>query len=411
MKRANVKVMLLGSGGVPVALFDFESGSSEINDLLLSGFLNAIQSLASEIFSEKGDGMAIDVGTQKVTLVREKDLAFAVLGPHAFLHLREALRDLLRHFYEDVPLSGEVLSGGPLVGKLRRKLARVLFREPVSKDWVPVPLGELPEGEVAAHPWLSAVDGATPVGDLPGFDDQAREEYYEVLNALHVDGHVTFANSLEARDYVAGSERLDSLFTRGNFDLDQLRLDFPGVDVVALGRDLGEFVLVAELVERHGDGVFPLLERMYELGYLSLVDEAQRRVLIAMDAFLVFSRVVAEFLDPSTFTKEVDSLLKGVEDVEVRRCLEVRGGRVKVDKDPSAAAGASRERVAELVAAWTGLTVKLVERCYAEVGKARKRFVQRVYDLLVDKYVDRVHPEDLDVLEPVLRVLELLQAK
>ncbi|MEM2142316.1 MAG: hypothetical protein QXQ81_03585, partial [Candidatus Thorarchaeota archaeon] len=237
------KVLIFDASGVPLLFFDFESHEMRVDKVLVTGFLTALQAFSSELFETAAPRIGIELGQNVVTMIRREDLILAVIGHRKYLHLERELTQMLAEIDHLLPRSGLVLEDQAILEPIRRRLIRILFKIPIAQDWIPVPVEESTAFETCQTEcsWLSELDGHRRIEDLRVFGEKPREEIYTILNALYVDGAVTFTNFIEDRDYIIGSEQVKCLLGRVSTDRDMLSLSHPDVDIVSVVKDLDEF--------------------------------------------------------------------------------------------------------------------------------------------------------------------------
>ncbi|MHA1682010.1 MAG: hypothetical protein ACTSUE_13815 [Promethearchaeota archaeon] len=416
-------VLIFEKSGTPIVMFDFKKHDVVVDEILISGFLSAINGFTSEVFSKTTDHFIVDQGNQKLTVFKQGEFMLTVFSTSDIMVVERKVHELMDYIGSTLAISLSNQESNKLhFGTIRRKLIRIFFYIPIAEDWM-VKLDPT-RGNVDTYrsefPVLDELDqpkrikelsffrenqGAT--GESDGIEGRTITDAYEVLNYLHHEGVISFDSTVEFRDYIMGRENIAEVIEQGT-RAPRLGLDaFPEINVINLVQDLKRIRLVQELIATHGKSVVKLLTILYNAGYVYLFNEEQRRVLLSRDISRNILRIIAKLLPEKQVADLVSNARNSIASPAITLAITIKGNKVSIIEDASIKSEFHEKHLVEAGAAWISFSKELISLAYQRL---KKKFVKELYSLLMESTITLIHENDLDLLNPLLLQLEEIHA-
>ncbi len=379
-----------------------------LDETLLSGFLSALGSFSEEIFKTKSKHFVLDYGKNKITEFKGEHYILTIISNIPVLHLQNRVSPLF-HELDRLEIHDAEIPNPLIFERFRRKLIRLLFRVPISEDWVVIPIENNKKVEMKDETCpMTCCCVKTRIKDCVYFSPELRYECYEKLNfAVYVKA-ISFDNIIEEKDYILATDKIRQFYIPNDEYCLSIIKNFPNLDFVKILRDLEKVVRFKSLVESHGDRIVPLLEKLNEKEFIKIVDEEERQIYIMIDILSDLVGILSDLTDRSLIQKELQTHLENLSNISIASQFDFEGDRIAIQKSKIFLDIYSNEEIKNLNEEWQFIAVKLIEDFYQ---KLKKRFISHFQTLLMEKYLPFTHTKDLDIIDPLLMKLEQMQIK
>ena len=389
-------------------LFDFNENSLILDETLLSVFLSALGSLSEEIFKTRSNRFVLDYGKNKITEFKGEHYILTIISNIPVLHLQNRVRTLF-HELESLELNEGEIPNILLFKNFRRKLIRLLFRVPISEDWLVIPNENSEKVEITDEKCpMTCCCVKTKIKDCDYFSPEFRNECYEKLNFAYYMKAINFENVIEEKDYILATDKIQQFYISNDDECLSIIKNFPNLNFVKILKDLEKIVRIKSLLDSHGDRIVPLLEKLHDKEYIKIVDEEKRQIYIMIDILSDLVGILSDLIDRSMIQKELQTHLEKLSNMSIASQFDFEGDRIEIQKSKIFLNIYSNEEIKNLNEEWQFIAVKLIEDFYQ---KLKKRFISHFQTLLMEKYLPFTHAKDLDIIDPLLMKLEQMQIK
>ena len=398
------KVFVFEQSGVPRVMFDFFEHQLVMDEILLAGFLSAIDGFSENLFQNPSSHFVINHGDRKISLFRGNELVIAAVSQHDILALKPQMDKLLQFFAEKYEIGETEIKEPGVYDEFRRKLIRTLFYIPICDDWVPVPVTDHMRffDLKLQFPRLEAINGQDPISKCPKFKNDNPEPSFEMFNFLYFEGAIIFKNHIEDRDYVLGLPQLITAI-QGNQQLfTKLSTAFPKFDFVHLLKELQWIQSVSHIKDCFKEDVIPVLNYLFEKELLLILDENQRKIAIVAKIVEDLLQIILKIEKRKKLQVNLSGILTKMQHPEILAQIDLEGDHfVSLSNHlPSVWDVAEINRIIEL---WGSFGRLLIAHYYP---KYPKQLNKKFYQHLLNHLLPSMHSSDLQIIDPILHAIE-----
>jgi L-rhamnose mutarotase len=399
------KVIIFTIYGNPIVLFDFNSEQMVVDEMLLSGFLSAIDGFSSQLFQSNSKQMSIDTGKGIISLFKNDKIIITIIADTNLVRMADEIHKIIEYFSRTHDTDSSLMHSPEEFWEARQKLIRVLYRIPISEDWIVVfnPNASKSQQYMSHYPEIFTSISKTEIKSLPIYMNMEKESLYTILNAAYHDKVIIFENMIEGRDYVFGAEKITKILNTNSDDYRILRNSFPKTNIAAIIQDLSCAVRVKEILDTHGQQSSDLIHYLFENEYIHLVDETNRRIYISMELALGIINIVNTLTNKKKVQDTVKNALIELNDPGVTHKFEFQNDEVKIIKDACYADVLTEMEIQDLMKKWVDLSKLLIEAFYP---KFKNKLIEKIYEFFTQEYLNNAHSYDLGVLDSILALLE-----
>ncbi len=364
--------------------------------------------MSEEIFKTKSKHFVLDYGKNKITEFKGEHYILTIISNISVLHLQNRVRTLFHALESLGIIDGEVPN--PLIFEnFRRKLIRLLFRVPISEDWIVIPNENNKKVEIEDYKCrMTCCCVKTRIKDCDYFSPELRTECYEKLNFAYYMKVIIFDNVIEEKDYILATDKIQQFYISDDEECLSIIKNFPNLNFVKILKELDMVVRIKSLVDSHGERIVPLLEKLYRKDFIKIVDEEERQIYIMIDILRELVEILTDLTDRSRIQEELQTHLKDLSNISITTQFDFEGDRIAIQKSKIFLDIYSNEEIKILNQKWQFIAVKLIEGFFQ---KLKKRFISHFQTLLMEKYIPFTHTKDLDIIDPLLMKLEQMQIK
>ncbi len=395
------KVFVFDNSGIPKVLYDFNKNQLIVDGLLLSGLLNAIKSFSTGLFNENNTHFMIDNGTEKITLFKNYAVTIAIISDHSLLHLKDKFLHLLDFFTKKYPFKSPIMYSKEVYKEFHCKLIRTLFPVPIAQDWIPVHqnCSDKWDNLVVQRTFLSRIDEKTEIRHLPGFTEEHKENYYEILNYAFYFGFIGFDNFLEKKDLIIGTEKMTGFLDGKCQDYQAVKDSFRGIEYLDLFKDLKAFQRIFNLQEKYGTEILDTLKVFLKMGFIELLNEELSQTLLLIDVLNDYLRILQDVVKRSIFTTHLKSILDDLDYPDIISRINLDMTPILIDHRDIMDRNACSEETEEFYQKWMDFGEILIKKFYRQY---KTILDEKFFIRFVDHYLNFFHTRELDLLTPYI---------
>lgn len=414
-KRQIEKAFVFDEFGLAKVMFDFNEDQLVVDEVLLSGFLSAIDGFSQNIFQNQSTHFMIDTGCQKISLFKSAGLIIAIISNESLMAYKDSILKLLQYFAQKYDIQSNSRQDTAVYEDFKIKLIRILFEIPISVDWVPIRIQNDEKSSDWDHlchkfPFLKMVDGKTEIQQLSGVNAENKEEVLEVFNYCFYEELVKFDKIIEPRDYIIGTEKLFALLQGKSDEYKILKNRFKEYPLVKLFTQLKEYKAVYSLQKMYEDNVIQVLIDLFADGYIQLIPDNPRRLLVLIDLVEEFLQILQKIVKPKKFAMDIHFLLDRLDFPELSSRVKLGDKKVWINKQNLEEVfenhNSDEHNSADFqkrIQPWLEFEKDLIEFYYP---KYQDKLNAIIHEKLIDQYLQLIHPQDLEVLNPFLTTIE-----
>ena len=400
------KVFVFERSGIPKLMLNFNDDTLVVDEMLLSGFLSAIDGFSINLFKDTSSHFIIDQGDRKISLFKGNKIVLAIISPENLLPLKSQFDQIMEFFTEKYPLGGGKVLNITEYEEFQIKITRILFYLPIAEDWIPVPItdSEIFNSLKKTYPILSEFDGKTEIGKINGFNQNERENIFEILNYAYFEKTIIFENFIEPKDFIIGTEKLQTLIEPNSEIYRKLRLNFPRIKTLTLIQDLESFTRVFDIEQKHGETALKAIEFLYKFECIEIVDENFRKILITLE---ILNDLLKTIQIINKNNKKIHQSLRAffdkIDNPEILTKIDFNGKYIQIDISRFPYKSIFHKNMKRIYDLWHSLGSLLIKEYYK---KNQKMLNSMFFSRMMDHYMEILHDSEMDVLDPFLEYIE-----
>ena len=410
MEKNVEKVFVFEMGGIPKVMFDFKEDTLVIDEILLSGFLTAIQGFSSSYLENASSHFVINTGENKITLFKNAQITIAILSKEELVYLQKDFDILIDFFIKKYPVgTGQVLDADAYID-FKIKLIRTLFYLPIAEDWIPIANDKCTQEEYNAlfkeFPITERSSKPVEIQKLKGFDRNKKEEIYELLNYAWYEECIHFKNQIEPRDYIQPTARLLSTIHGDDETYQQLKAEFKNFKILKFVDEVQKLKRIFELENILGINREVLLKDLillYNKGYIELINEEQHQLLITIDIMNDFFEILECVDKKQKYKKDVINIIDQMDTPEITTRIDLNVTPFYINKQNILPRSHESSSIEQKIKVWGQFGMSLMEGLY---GNYKKKFNQQFFNRITEHYLEYLHRYDATILDQFLITIE-----
>jgi hypothetical protein len=168
-------------------------------------------------------------------------------------------------------------------------------------------------------------------------------------------------------------------------------------------KELNQPIRIQELQECFGLDLIKMLENMYDQGYIDIIDEKYRQILIAIDICNDFLHILQRAAKKQKILPEMQKILNALDTPEIPSRINLNEGQIAVDKSNIIPQYALDQEIERLTQMWLNFANELITRFYKDY---KHKLNEMFYQKIVDQYMAMLHNRDMALLDPLLSKIE-----
>ncbi|UYP48687.1 hypothetical protein NEF87_004972 [Candidatus Lokiarchaeum ossiferum] len=399
------KVIIFDNFGLAKVMFDFNEHKLIVDEVLLSGFLSAIDGLSQSIFQGQSSYFIIDNGNQKISLFKNRNIVLAAISNESLIDFKDQMHSLLQYFEEKYDITQDEVFDNEFYEEFRIKLIRILFFLPIAQDWIPVLKNDMPKLPwfQQQFPLMEKINGKKEIQNFENYSIEIKEEIFEILNYAFFEDILTFKNIIESKDYIVGSEKLQNLLLGKSDEYKILKNQFFNFNLLNICKDVQNYSRILDLQSKFGDNVINVIEELYNLGYITLVGDEIRKLLNAVDLIedliIAFQKVGRK----GKIIPEIKFFVEEFDEPEIISRFQFDKNQISLNKENLFDISNQFQSTKKSVDLWLHFGELLLDKFYLSYEKKLNNIFQ---DSILNKYLSCLHREDMAILDPFLSKLE-----
>ncbi len=399
------KIIIFTQSGSPIVLFDFSNQQMVVDESLLSGFLSAIDGFSTQLFRSSSKQFSIDTGKSIISLFKTDKIILTCIADANLTNLGDKIQKILSEFENKHHVDGVLVRDAEEFWDTRHALIRAIYRIPISEDWIVIIKKDQPKySEYLTH--YPVIFSQTEKSDVRSLLDKTKfqkETLYTILNAGYYDGVLNFENMLEERDYIHASASISKLLNASSDDYKYFKAKYPSINLTMLIQDLDCAIRIKDLEKKHGNQALNLVKEMFDKKYIELIEEDNRRIYIVMDLISEIIQIINELGNKKKTFEFMKNALIELNDPAITHKFDLSGEDAKITKDSCYAESLSESEITQITNKWLSLLKIIIEANYA---KYKTKLIDRIYEHFTQGYLNLSHTSDLQLLDPILLLLE-----
>ncbi|MHA1792477.1 MAG: hypothetical protein ACTSVI_07520, partial [Promethearchaeota archaeon] len=295
----------------------------------------------------------------------------------------------------------------------RVELIHVLYHFPVEDDWIPVFtrtdddnfLGDIKEifGKFkAGEKVLKLIDGKKTVKELSSLSGEPMAFVQKVLDFACYEGIVAFENMIEPRDYVVSTQKFQDLLNDQERYQD-LKKQFEFVDLVALKTELDKVARIKMILKKFGSHLLIVLKHFHSIGLIKLLNDQDRKLILTLDISNEYMEILNGLLKKKEFEAIVLNIINGMDVPFLRQIIKFEPDGVFFEKNGIFPLLKQVKNIDDLLSSLSRFIDLLIEKTY---HKVKRKANEKIYNKLVDEYLDSLHESEMAVLDSFLYKFE-----
>ena len=376
-------------GGIPLFFMKLDPKAQDLDPMLVSGFLTAIQSFSKEVIERDSSMFQVDYGARLFTVMAGKKTDLVAVSMGEWPEEVNAVLRSLHDEFEKKWIKGmkrkqkDTLQIDVAFPEFREGIVKTLSFRDISGSWVPFLIGSEESDTGVLGPYI---DGIRSVDEIVKTSGIRREDVVSEITRLWALGLIRFCSILGMEDIVLSTSKIDRLLQTSSSTRADVAQKHPEVLILlprlsALidgRRTIG--AIVQSLSDSYSEsGILQAMDTLLEAGAVVALSPEKRRILLVKEAFELAVRVCEMVYSPQEALLYLNAALDRSVVPEVSGVVKATAGEWELDYDSRLYEGLDPRRLMELYAEW----MKLLAQFVASLEKSR---ILKYSEALTDAY-------------------------
>ncbi|MCF2137839.1 MAG: hypothetical protein K9W43_11465 [Candidatus Thorarchaeota archaeon] len=415
MKGVGIRgILIIEKGsGLPLLYQRLDPRLTDIDPVLVAGFLGALQSFSKEIVDQQAGEFQVDYGKRLMTLVTGKYTIFSAFSDKVTSEIVEILRELQAEFekryYEssDRTISG-VVDNLSQFDEFRQIIVEQVGIQNISENWVP----EFTSQNAAS--WLtenlrSLINGKNDINLIVQNSDIPSDKVLKVITHMWTSGDIVFRNLLEPTDILISTRNLYKYIKTNSPEQKEL-LSYSE----ELARLLPEVVShldgrtsVKNLIDQFQPRVYRLLDYLFEKGAVEVLSPEKKRILWSKEILDLAIQRSLKFYKSEKIIAALRAAGQQLEKPEIMSEIRIWNSQIDINYSFEMYEGLTPRQVSDLHTAW----LELIRRFIRGLPDHKKtNFIKALADSVQEDFFSKYSEKEMAGFDEISFFLEELLA-
>ncbi len=393
-------VLIMNRSGLPLMFQKLNPKTSDIDPVLLSGFLEALTTFSTEFIEKSGGDFQINYGYRTLTIQSGKNVKIVAIhqeqGDNETPLLFQSLLDEFEQRYcsncndkhcqivdesKYADFKEVIIKTVGLTIPSMEWVPCILNRQHVTKSRVNMALLSVINGEMSLRQILEKIE----------LDDGiSREKAMEAIMELWMEKVIYFKGVLDEKDILILSQNF-------SFESDDVRTSRGLIRVLSYldGKKTVKEIL-NQFPEKERDMILRQLEHALAVGAVKILSPEKRRLLMIKSLLDKTLTMASMEIGKDTVIKHLEECLAQVENQEILVDLQVAGKFWKINYDFHQYEKMNPKDILDSCRAWLTFLKQFLEMIKE---KKRKKIIENLMNSFYLDFLDKYHSEDMSELE------------
>lgn len=407
-------LLIMDKAGIPLLFQKLDPKRTDIEPILLSGFLTAVKAFSIEIIDDTITDFHVDYGKRLITILSGHKIVFAAIHSHKSTErIIPVLAPLLKEFESQNYKENHIGESGPLekYEPFRERIATVMGINNPSLDWIPF-YTEIDEAKVTDDSKIkNFIDNHYSIKDIVNHCNLSESEVLNEISKLWAIGAIRFRNILTQRDIVISTSKIASYLQPSTIEWKELYKEFPNlINMIPhiLNHLDGQTTvghIIDDLDTEGIENVYWLMDYLYINDALSMLSPEKRRILMAKEILQKSLEIAADIYSVEETIWHLKSVLNEIRSPEIISQIRLLKENWSIDYSFLVYEGLSPEKVLQLYDIWLEILRMFI---FSLDEKKRKKYIEYLTEMLDFDFFEKYRSEDMDGFEEFAFWLELI---
>ncbi|TFG00520.1 MAG: hypothetical protein EU542_08000 [Promethearchaeota archaeon] len=408
-------LLVMDKVGIPLLFQKLDPIKTDIEPVLLSGFLTAVKSFSDDLIDSTVSNFHINYGKRLVTIISGKKIIFAAIHNERFKdQIVPKLEPLLEEFEENYYEQYESGEPGDLneFQPFHERIATVMGIVNPSDDWIPYLKSKAHKEHLQNKCQLEKlIDNESNIGNIITKSSCSRKTILEELSLLWSNQFIQFRNILTEKDIVIATANLSLYLQKNTFTYGELCETFPKIKnkVPFIISYLDGRTTVGEILQEFDsfgkETIYSLLDYFYVNDAISVLSSEKRRILMAKEILHESLFLATEMYSLEETLSIIRKVLAEINTPAVISQIKITKKSWHIDYSFTIYTGLTPKEILEIYNQW--LNVLRLFIFYLDKSK-RNAFIELLSDELDFDFFEKYRSEDMNGFEEFVFWLETL---
>ena len=406
-------LLIMDKAGIPLLFQKLDPKRSDIEPILLSGFLTAVKAFSTEIVDDSLSEFHLDYGKRLITILTGQKIVFAAIhNQKSTGRIIPVLSPLLKEFeieyYQD-----ELGQSGPLevYDPFRERIATVMGITNPSLEWIPF-YSEIEDISISSEIKVKDfIDNLSSINEIISKSNLSKPEVLKEISKLWTLGHIRFRNILTKQDIVISTSKISSYLQPHTDEWKDLKKEFPNLAHLVphiLSHLDGQTIVgtvIEELVDEGLESVYWLMDYLYINDALTILSPEKRRILMAKEILQKSLEIAIESYSTKEVIKNLREILTEINTPEIISQIRLKDQSWTIDYSFLVYEGLSPKDILNLYDVWLEILRLFI---FSLDEKKRKKYIENLTEQLDYNFFEKYRGEDMDGFEEFAFWLEVI---
>ncbi len=407
-------LLIMDKAGIPLLFQKLDPKRSDIEPVLLSGFLTAVKAFSTTIIDDTISDFHVDYGKRLITILSGQKIVFAAIHSHKSTErIIPVLAPLLKEFESQYYKEEHIGESGPLeqYEPFRERIATVMGISNPSLDWIPFYSETNGVKVTDDNKVKNLIDNHYSIHEIVKQSNLSELEVLNEISKLWAIGLIRFRNILTQRDIVIPTSKIASYLQPSTLAWQELYKVFPNlINVIPHilnhldGRTTVGQVL-NDLVSEGIENVFWLMDYLYINDALSILSPEKRRILMAKEILQKSLEIASGIYSREETIWHLKSVLNEIRSPEIVSQIRLQKENWTIEYSFLVYEGLTPEKVLHLYDIWLEILRMFI---FSLDEKKRKKYIEQLTKELDFDFFEKYRSEDMDGFEEFAFWLELV---
>lgn len=407
-------LLIMDKAGIPLLFQNFNPKRTDLEPILLSGFLTAVKEFSLTLIDEGIKDFHVDYGKLLVTILSGQKILFAAIhNQKSTAKISPALSPLLIEFEEKYYDEKEIGESGPLqkYEPFRERIVALMGIANPSFEWIPFYYEKQPLKIAETCKLSNYINNMNSIKDIVIYSECEEKEVLKEISKLWAFGQIKFRNILARQDIPITTNQIVSYLQPHSSEWRALSQEFPNlINTLPYiishldGRTTIEKILADFQIEGI-ENLYWLLDYLYANDAISILTPEKRRILMAKEILHESLELASETYSVKETISNLRKVLNEIAIPEIISQIKLTESSWTIDYSFIVYEGHSPEKVLALYDKWLEILRLFV---FSLNEKKRKKYIESLTEKLDYDFFEKYRSEDLDGLEEFAFWLELV---
>ncbi|MCF2142873.1 MAG: hypothetical protein K9W42_04160 [Candidatus Heimdallarchaeota archaeon] len=410
-------LLIMDKGGIPLLFQKLDPKHSDVEPVLLSGFLTALKDFSLSIIDPSSD-FQIDYGKRVLTILTGRKIVLAAIHTRkSAQNIGDILKPILDEFEMRFFSGDESSDTRPLevYEPFRERIIDIMGITNPSLKWIPFffdksssSLSSLSEKGTKI---VSFIDNHHSIEEIISATGVSKDAVLIELSKLWAMGIIGFRNLLAEDDFIVTTNKIVPYLQPSSQEWQEIKKRFPNLigNLPYIISHLDGRTTVGQITQqflKEGlENVFWLLDYLYINEGISILSPEKRRILMAKEITSKTFTLAREFLSDAEIVRIIREVLKSLSFPEIISQIRLTDESWTLDFSFLPYNSLSPENIMAIYNQWLDLLRLFI---FAFKGRKRRKFIHRLTEELDFAFFAKFRSEDMNGFEEFAFWLETI---